>query len=140
MSEENHLSNPGVLIVDRNPVNIKLFGDLLKKHAMTCYGATDYETFDAILDSKYEFVLVLIDLAGFDEAIWERCRTIHKKSIPLLIMSGRSDAGFQANMVQSGASGFLQKPININSLLKLINSLVNHESPGPNTPGAGTKQ
>lgn len=138
MNEENHLSNPGVLIVDRNPINIKLFGDLLKKHAMMCYGASDYETFDAILDSENELVLVLIDLAGFDENIWERCRTIHKKSIPLLIMSGRSDAGFQANMVQSGASGFLQKPINISSLLKLINSLVNHESPGQNTSVART--
>lgn len=138
MNVENHLSNPGVLIVDRNPVNIKLFVNLLKKHAMMCYGASDYETFDAILDSENEFVLVLIDLAGFDENIWERCRTIHKKSIPLLIMSGRSDAGFQANMVQSGASGFLQKPINISSLLKLINSLVNHESPGQNTSVAGT--
>lgn len=131
---------PNILIVDRNPVNIRLFTDLLNRKSMRCIGASDYGSLDAALASEQDILLVLMDLAGFDDAIWERCRRINQSSIPLLIMSARQDTDFVSQVAQSGASGFLRKPINISNLFRLIYSLVNDESADQNSPSAGAKE
>lgn len=123
-----------LLIVDRNPANIKVFLDVMGRHGISCCGASDYQMLDKMLaDNQKKRLIVLIDFAGFEEAIWSRCRLIHRKKFPLLVMSSKSELFLQTAMLRAGASGYLKKPIALDSLVSLINSVVTDETEDENT-------
>jgi DNA-binding response OmpR family regulator len=68
--------------------------------------------------------LALVDIAGFDRTVWERCEALRQHKIPFLVLSPRHSAALQQASFTHGASGVLIKPLLVRDLLGLIASLV----------------
>src|SRR5207302_1308868 len=62
-----------ILAVDRNQRNLDLLTDLLSKKGYETRGAVTLEEFDGALEGERDISLALVDVAGFDPAIWQRC-------------------------------------------------------------------
>ena len=72
--------------------------------------------------------LALVDIAGFDRAIWERCEGLRHHKIPFLVLSPRQSAAIQQASLTHGARGVLIKPLVVRELLGLIRSLLEEEA------------
>jgi DNA-binding response OmpR family regulator len=84
--------------------------------------------FDIALCSAAPVSVAIIDLTGFDESIWDCCKKLRKKSIPLLIISpGNNQKALWAGY-EHGASGVLKKPVQMHELANYIRSLIDQES------------
>ncbi len=80
------MNNKNVLIVDTNPVNIAMLGKVFSNYHYACTGVSGYEVLDEALAGVASYDIVLMDVAGFDPGIWERCKVIHSAGVPFLIL------------------------------------------------------
>ncbi|HEY4785777.1 MAG TPA: response regulator [Bacteroidales bacterium] len=117
-------NNRRILIIDHNPKNIELLTDALSKFGFSCVAAGDYQAIDNLLAAP-AFDIILIDIAGFDTDIWDRCKTIHKLQIPFLILSSKPSPVLHQHGIRYGARGIVSKPVILKDFVKLINSLIN---------------
>jgi len=99
-----------ILAVDRNHRNLELLSQFL--------GREGYQTRPAA---------TLVDIAGFDRAIWERCEGLRHHKIPFLVLSPRQSAAVQQASLTHGARGVLIKPLVVRELLGLIHSLLEED-------------
>jgi CheY-like chemotaxis protein len=123
-----------ILAVDRNPRNLELLSQFLGNEGFTTRRAATIEEFDAALDESAPVGLALVDIAGFDRSIWERCERLRDRDIPLLVLSPRHSAALQQESLAHGARGVLVKPLAMRELLGLIRSLLD-EPPEPVAAG-----
>ena len=66
-------TSPLLLAVDRNRRNVELLTQFLGKEGYYLVTATTPEEFDRVLMDADDIGLALIDIAGFERSIWERC-------------------------------------------------------------------
>ncbi len=116
--------NKKALLVDKNPVNTDLLGQALEKNHFSCTAANTYARLDEELENLQEYDIVLMDVAGFDPAIWDRCKKIHFGKTPFLILSVNPGPALQKYSISSGASGVVKKPVILNELLAIVNSMI----------------
>ncbi|MEW6378170.1 MAG: response regulator [bacterium] len=115
---------PLIMAVDHNPRNLELLSQFLAKEGYRVTGVSALEELDTILDRGEVLDLVLLDLAGYDRNIWDRCERLRKSSIPFLIISPGTSHALQQESLSHGARGVLTKPLVVKELLTLIRSLV----------------
>ena len=82
------------------------------------------EDFDHALDSVSKIDLALVDLAGFDHHIWDRCDRLRTAQIPFLIISAGHLNTVQQDSVMHGARAVLMKPLASKDLLGMIRGLL----------------
>lgn len=114
-----------ILILEKNNNNFQLLEQLLKKYNIVCEGISDYEFFEKKINEIFNYKVVLIDITGFDNKIWEFCKMLYTKNIPFILLSG-----LQLNLVRKYEVGFrayaiMQKPILIKDFLTTIMSVFN---------------
>ena len=66
-------SIPVILTVDRNHRNLELLSQFLGREGYQTRTAATLEEFDQALAEANGIGLALVDIAGFDCTIWERC-------------------------------------------------------------------
>lgn len=115
---------PRLLAVDHNRRNLELLTQFLSREGYQIVGVASLEEFDRVLKQAKGIALALVDLAGFDQHIWERCDRLRKAKIPFLLISPKQLAAVQQAGVAHGARGVLTKPLVARELLKLIRSLL----------------
>ena len=113
-----------ILAVDRNPRNLELLAQFLGKEGYAILGAASLSAFDQALARCGEIGLALLDIAGFDHSIWERCERLRGAHIPFLVLSARQSAGIQQESLARGARSVLVKPLVVKELLGIIRSLL----------------
>ena len=113
-----------ILLVNHNERNLELLSDLLAKRGYATAPANSLEAFDTLLAGPDEVAMALIDIAGFDQAIWGRCEQLRRHKIPFLVISPRESAAIQQASLTHGAKGFMVKPLVIKELLGIIESMV----------------
>lgn len=135
MSEQSRIRNPQstirnplILAVDRNRRNLGLLSQFLGQEGYETIAAASLEEFDQVLDERAGINLALIDIAGFDRSVWERCERLRAKDIPFIIISPRQSAALQQASLAHGARGVLLKPLAVKELLGLIRSFVGEET------------
>ena len=112
---------PSILAVDRNRCNLELLNQLLEKEGYALFRVSDLEEFDAILTRKAPLGIALIDIAGFDPRIWERCEQLNQSHVPWVLMAPQSRfPAFQQEGLRHGARSVLEKPLNFSALRDLI--------------------
>jgi DNA-binding response OmpR family regulator len=120
------------LTVDRNRRNLELLERFLGAAGYrTCAAATLVEL-DAVLIAPDPIALVLVDLAGFDRGVWDRCEQLRVAGIPFVVLSPLQSAAIQQRSLAHGARGVLIKLVVVKELLGVIGSLV---APTPATTG-----
>jgi len=114
-----------ILILERNNNNFQLLEQLLKKYNIECEGTSDYEIFEKKINENFNYKIVLIDITGLDNKIWNYCKMLYSNNIPFILLSG-----LNLNLVRKHEVGFrayaiMQKPILINDFLTTIMSVFN---------------
>lgn len=111
-----------IMAVDRNRRNLELLAQVLSRAGYQTVTAHSLEEFDQALEETPHASLALVDIAGFDRGVWQRCQRLHEMGIPLLIISPRTAA--QSESIGHGARGVLAKPLVVKELLGLIRGMV----------------
>jgi DNA-binding response OmpR family regulator len=113
-----------LLLVSRQPRNLQLLAEFLGKEGYATLTATSYEAFDHVLAGPHALAGSLIDIAGFDAAIWSRCEHLRAASIPLLIFLPRQSEAIQQASLAHGAREIMVKPLVVKELLGAIRSIL----------------
>ena len=119
--------NPLILAVDRNYKNLELLTQFLGKEGYQVLGVSSIEEFEQALIHSKEIDLALVDLAGFDRQIWEKCDRLRTENIPFFVLSHKQNVAIQQESLTYGARSMLVKPLVIKELLLIIRSLLEHE-------------
>ncbi len=118
---------PAILIVDDEPLNIKLLQAVLMADGFRITTASSGEEALQIID-RLEIDLVLLDITmpGMDG--YEVCRIIkeyeHTRLIPVVMVTALDDTDAKIKAMKAGADDFLTKPPQTVELLTRIRSLV----------------
>jgi DNA-binding response OmpR family regulator len=115
---------PVILAVNRNQRNLELLRQFLGTAGYQLSPAASPEAFDRALASSEVIGLTLVDIAGFDLRIWDRCEGLRARRIPFLVLSPHQSAALQQTSLSHGAHGVLVKPLVMQELLGLMRSLL----------------
>lgn len=115
---------PTVLGIDKNPNNVVLLTRYLEDEGYDVVGANNYEELDKALDDKADYDLALVDITGFDQTIWERCRQLRDRGIPFFLISPRQSLALEQEGIVRGARGVLVKPLIVREMLALVRAMV----------------
>jgi DNA-binding response OmpR family regulator len=114
-----------LLLVDHLPRNLELLVEFLGKEGYQTIGASTYSELDQVLSQQKESIQgALIDIAGFDSRIWERCEQLRAAKIPFLVVSAQMSAAIQAAGLAHGAKSVMKKPLVIKDLVAIIKSIL----------------
>jgi len=113
-----------ILVVDRNSRNQELLERFLVREGYQVCQAADLNEFAMALERDGDLKLALVDIAGFDSAVWNYCEQLRDRGIPFLVISPRQAAALQEESIAHGARGLLTKPLAVRELLCLIRSLI----------------
>lgn len=117
---------PGpILAVERNPRNLELLLEILGSHGLAALPVADLAQLDAMLAESAPIGLALVDVDGFDPAIWERCRRLHERDVRVLLLAGRrAIPAVQVESARCGARAVLSKPLSPKVLTEMVISLL----------------
>ena len=132
------MSNKSILIVEDNPDHLELTVLTLKEHGVTAEivvacdgaGALDYlfgRGEHAGRDTKHQPNLVLLDmrlpkLSGLD--VLRRIRAERSTAmVPVVMLTSSSEQSDMAASYQSGANGFVRKPVDFEAFSEKLNHL-----------------
>jgi DNA-binding response OmpR family regulator len=125
--EEGMKAASVILAVDRNHRNLELLNQFLGREGYQTRTAATLEEFDEVLGTGNDIGLALVDIAGFDRSIWERCEGLRQHKIPFLVLSPKQSVAIQQASLTHGARGVLIKPLIVRELLGLIRSLMEED-------------
>lgn len=123
-----NISQTRLFIVDDN----KSFGKSLKRLLSAMGVIADYfDSAQAFLDSVpcWQRGIAILDIhmpGGDGFSLMEKMRELRYR-MPVILITGQTEADSRDVAMQKGAVGFLQKPFNEASLLGLIESLENEQ-------------
>jgi DNA-binding response OmpR family regulator len=113
-----------ILLVSRLPRNLQLLSDLLQKEGYTTVTAGTYDEFDLILSKQEPIAGALVDIAGFNAEIWQRCEQLRAAKVPFLVVSPQQSAAVQKASLSHGARGVMIKPLVVKELIGIVQSLL----------------
>jgi CheY-like chemotaxis protein len=116
-----------LLVVDDNPVNIKLVKSILEKEGYRMLSAMDGPS--AIAAAKTNKPdLVLMDIFMGEMSGLEACRAIKRekdlRDVPIIFVTGNTDDAVLQKAFESGGTDYVRKPINRAELLARIKSVL----------------
>lgn len=133
-AEENHISESGgvrrILVVDDDPLNIKLFNSYFEgldiEIINACNGKKALSTIDAF---KGNIDLILMDIMMPEMDGLTATKLIKSntdlKDIPVIVITSLNDAKEKEKAKYCGADEFITKPINRVELITRVNTLIN---------------
>jgi CheY-like chemotaxis protein len=114
---------PVIIVANSNQADLGLLSQQLEKEGYDTLDAASLEEMDERIRMGKKIDLVLIDLSGFDQRIWERCDTLRRAKIPYIIISQQRSPLIQRESIKHGASCLLVKPFGVKELLEYIYTL-----------------
>ena len=121
-----------ILIVDDNPVNLKLATDVLEMEGYAVEKAVDAEQAQEMLKSATpDLILMDIALPGMDGLTLARKlkADARLKHVPVVAMTAFAMKGDEQKALDAGCDGYIAKPINTRTLPGLVAELLAKESP-----------
>lgn len=119
---------PTILALDRNRRNLALLERFLDREGLGIRAVTSIEELDQAIEQVDAFSAALLDLAGFDRSIWQRCERLQEAGIPFLVISPRQSMQLYQAGLSRGAKAVLTKPLGVEDLLALIRSLLDDDT------------
>ena len=118
------IEKPMILIVGSDRASLELMGQQFGQEGYDTVSAASLDELDRAILGKLPINVSLIDLAGFDERLWERCDELRERKIPFIVISPRRSPTTQRDSMKHGASGLLVKPLGIKDLLEYVHTLL----------------
>ncbi len=116
--------NKYLLIIDDDPRNIFALNAILKTKKFACLTATSALEGLAILMSREDIGIVLMDMMMPDLDGYEAIKQIRKEKTisgtPVIAVTAQAMIGDREKCIEAGADAYISKPIDIDVLLNLI--------------------
>ncbi len=130
-----------ILIVDDNPVNLKLARVLLTTSGYNVHTATDAEhALDLLNTLRPQLILMDIQLPGMDGLTLTRQLKARSefRDVPIIALTAYAMKGDDERAIASGCAGYISKPIDTrNFTTQIAQYLIRQSHPlhPPNTAG-----
>jgi CheY-like chemotaxis protein len=112
---------PTVLVVDDDELQRKILGKLLVNYRLTFAGGGG-EALNILRKTRPDLILMDIampDMDGIETT--RRLKTMpHLANVPVIMVTGNSEAGAVRESMKAGASNFVVKPLNRDALLEKV--------------------
>jgi CheY-like chemotaxis protein len=118
---------PRILIVDDNPINLRLASDVLENAGFTIERATDAEQAQVLLEYVLpDLILMDIGLPGMDGLTLTRRLKANPrfKSIPVIALTAFAMKGDDSKAIEAGCEGYISKPIDTRTLADHVLALL----------------
>ncbi len=117
-----------VLVVEDNPDNMKLVTWILEDedYSVTCVG-TGEDCLEKMQTESFDVVLMDISLPGMDgKEVTRRLRAEEKYSdLPIIALTAHAIKGEDADILASGVTDLITKPLDEEVLLQRLRQLIN---------------
>jgi CheY-like chemotaxis protein len=122
-SDEDLVGKP-VLVVDDDVRNIFALSSVLERRGMNVLSAsTGYEAI-AMIESRPEIAIVLMDIMMPEMDGYETMQAIRKnpayRRLPIIALTAKAMKGDREKCLEAGASDYLAKPVNTEQLLSSL--------------------
>jgi len=118
---------PHVLVVDDNPINLKLVCDLLECAGIDVTGAEDACSAQAVLETLLPN-LVLMDVGLPDMNGLELTRRLKAnprfRQLPIVALTAFAMKGDDRKAIDAGCDGYITKPVNTRTFVSEIESFM----------------
>ncbi len=114
-----------VLIVDDNPKNIQVVGNILANYDHIIEYAQDgNEAVDIVKSEPFDLILMDVMMPGMDgyTACMEIKKLESRADIPIIFLTAKTDADSVTNGFESGGVDYVTKPFNATELLARVNT------------------
>ena len=112
-----------ILIVDDSMGMVKMIQSVLEKEGYQAIGLSDPSQIEQTIDSEAPS-LILLDVVMPERNGFQVCRSLKNsqayKSIPIIVVSGKSTPSDRFWAEQQGANGYIVKPFAPNDLLREV--------------------
>jgi CheY-like chemotaxis protein len=118
---------PRILVVDDNPLNIKLVADVLGSEGFTVERAQDAQQAQAILKhSLPDLILMDIALPGMDGLTLTRVLKADARlsHIPVVALTASAMKGDDQKALAAGCAGYITKPIDTRDFARQVRSFL----------------
>lgn len=125
-----------ILIVDDNPMNMKLFTALVAAQGHQALQASDgFRGLDLAHQHHPDLIIMDIQLPGMSglEAIRNLKADPATRDIPVIITTASEIHGDEEERRASGGDGFIAKPVAISEFLELVEGLMARSDVDPDT-------
>ncbi len=117
---QERLRKPVVVLVDSSRSNAEQLAQSLKHREYDVRIATSLSQLDQVVQSKERPALVVIDLAGLDQTVWQHCERLQAARIPFLVIAHQRSPSIQQESIRYGARGVFTKPVGVRELAEHI--------------------
>jgi twitching motility two-component system response regulator PilH len=112
-----------ILIVDDSMGMVRMIQSVLEKEGYQAIGLSDPSRIEQTIDSESPN-LILLDVVMPERNGFQVCRSLKNsqayKSIPIIVVSGKSTPSDRFWAEQQGANGYIVKPFAPNDLLREV--------------------
>jgi len=116
-----------VLNVVAQTGNMEVLCRFLEKMNMHALKAKCLKDINGFLNGSPSISLAIIDIMGFNNTIWDYCKVLREKGIPMLIISsGKNNQAMESGYVY-GAKRVLEKPVLMKELATLVKLFIEAE-------------
>jgi len=119
------MADPNVLIVDDNPLNLELAGDLLELASWDVRTAESGAMAIAQARSNPpDLILMDMRMPGMSglEALLELKKWDETRDVPIVVLTASVMLGEKERLLHAGFDGFMQKPISVGSFAEEVGS------------------
>jgi DNA-binding response OmpR family regulator len=113
---QERLRRPLVVLVDSNRSNAEQLSQSLKHRKYDVRIATSLSQLDQVVQSREKAALVVIDLAGLDQTVWQHCQRLQAARIPFLVIAHQRSPSIQQESIRYGARGVFTRPVGVKEL------------------------
>lgn len=120
-----------ILIIDDNPINLKLVSDVLEIGGFTVWPAKDAEEAQAVLRGEIpDLILMDIALPGMDGLTLTRLLKADTRyqCIPIVALTASAMKGDEEKALAAGCAGYITKPIQTRTFARQVSAFL---PPGP---------
>ncbi|MCW2238972.1 response regulator [Azospirillum canadense] len=120
---------PTVLVVDDTPDNLKIISGLLKDRYRLKVANNGAKALEIAAGAAPDLILLDIMMPGLDGyAVCERLKGDPRtKAIPVVFMTGRTEAGDRDRGLRLGAADYLTKPVDPTVLRERVAAVLRRE-------------
>jgi CheY-like chemotaxis protein len=116
-----------ILIVDDNPNMSVLLSDILEIFDFQGAHAQDgSEALEKLRRHKYDLVFTDLRMPNMDGLDLLKAIKSEHPEMPVVVVTGYSDANTKEEVISERADGFLSKPFKVNEIQFLLSSLLGH--------------
>jgi HAMP domain-containing protein/CheY-like chemotaxis protein/signal transduction histidine kinase len=123
-SSDEDLVGKNVLVVDDDARNIFALSSVLERRGMSVLTATTGKEAIAMLESKSDIAIVLMDIMMPEMDGYQTMQVIRAnpalRRLPIIALTAKAMKGDREKCIEAGASDYLAKPVNTEQLLSAL--------------------